>query len=91
MNHVLTTVTTSNPSSLLVTITPTSATTETGKPSLLHRIELRIALWLLLRNARRQEIVLDHAEQGRRLANSAARARREHDAPRAWCTQSMHH
>ncbi|PPF44446.1 hypothetical protein C5B85_09855 [Pseudoclavibacter sp. AY1F1] len=91
MNHVLTTVTTSNPSSVLVTITPTSAAPEAGKPSMLHRVELRVALWLLLRNARRQEIALDHAERGRRRANSAARARREHEALRAWCTQSMHY
>lgn len=91
MNHVLTTVTTSSPSTMLVTITPTSTSTPTVEPSLLHRIELRVAVWLLMRSARRQERQVDHAEQHRRRRNSAARARREQDALRAWCAQCMHH
>ncbi|VXC25412.1 hypothetical protein [Pseudoclavibacter sp. 8L] len=95
MNHVLTTVHTSNPSTVHVTITPTSASTPTPtsavQASLLHRIELRVALWLLMRSARRQEPELDHAEQHRRRRNSSERARREQDALRAWCAQCMHH
>lgn len=95
MNHVLTTIRTSDPSTVHVTITPTSASasasTSAVKPSLLHRIELRIALWLLMRSARRQEPALDHAEQHRRRRNSSERARREQDALRAWCAQCMHH
>ncbi|WP_424463624.1 hypothetical protein [Pseudoclavibacter helvolus] len=91
MNHVLTTHSTTDPSTLLVTITPTSTSTPTGKPSLLHRVELRVALWLLLRSARRQAANVGHAEQHRRRHNDAERARREQDALRAWCTRCMHH
>lgn len=87
MNHVLTTVTTSKPNTLLVTFTPTTDV----RPSLLHRMELRVALWLLLRTSRRQQGALDHAEQHRRRRNSELRASREQDALRAWCTQFMHH
>ena len=49
MHHVMTTVQTPTPSTVLVTFAPTTTTTS----SLLQRLELRVALWLLLRTARR--------------------------------------
>ncbi len=87
MHHVMTTVQTPTPSTVLVTFAPTTTTTS----SLLQRLELRVALWLIMRTARRQGPELNHAEQHRRRRNSAARARREQAALRAWCTQCMHH
>lgn len=87
MHHVMTTVQTPTPITVLVTFAPTTTTTS----SLLQRLELRVALWLLLRTARRQDPELNHAEQHRRRRNNAARARREQAALRAWCAQCMHH
>lgn len=47
-----------------------------------HRLELRVGLWLLLRSARRLDAARDHSEHASRLANESSRVQRDHTALR---------
>lgn len=67
----------------------TLPTNPTANPTLMDRLELRVALWLLLRNARRHRAAMDYDEHHRRRITIEQRARREHEALRAHALTSI--